>query len=436
MENRRAKLEIAILGAVTFAALLASYSAFRPVRDALILDGDLDQIPWLFLATFAAVSVVSPMWSAFLAKHSRPRSVPLAFHVFAVCEVGFFLAVRSPLDKISVGHVFYVWSAVFNLFVVSVFWSLLADLLGPGIAKQLYGPIAAGGTVGTMIGPLLTKLLVGTIGPAGVLLMSAGLLEFAVIGVYGVRRAAARLDRDPGRDPGPARPERSERPVRPIRPVRDDQPEAPAGGGAFTGIAHVGKSPYLSAIVGYVLCTSCVATFLYFQQAGIVKAAIVDRAARTEYFATVDLCMSGLTLILQTLIARPALGRFGPGLVLMVLPLTQLTGLSILAAAPSLAVLAVVQVIGRATTHGLTRPARELLFTVVSRDEKYRAKNAIDTIGYRFGDLLSSWLQKGLVAVGGVTAVVGGALPIAAIWLGFAFILGAGFRRRVTKEPA
>jgi len=103
---------------VAFAALLASYSAFRPVRDALILDGDLDQIPWLFLATFVAVSVVSPMWSAFLTTHSRPRSVPLAFHVFAVCEVGFFLAVRSPLDKIAVGHVFYVWSAVFNLFVV------------------------------------------------------------------------------------------------------------------------------------------------------------------------------------------------------------------------------------------------------------------------------------------------------------------------------
>jgi len=423
VDQRRAKLAVAILGAVTFAALLASYSAFRPVRDTLILDGDLDQIPWLFLATFVAVSVVSPMWSALLAKHSRPRSVPLALHVFAACEVGFFFAVRAQIAPISVGHVFYVWSAVFNLFVVSVFWSLLADLLGPGTARQLYGPIAAGGTVGTIIGPLLTKWLVGTIGIAGVLLMSAVLLELAVIGVHRVRRAAARLDRDAVRDAGPT------------RPARDDQPEAPAGGGAFTGIAHVAKSPYLSTIVGYVLCTSCVATFLYFQQAGIVKAAIADRAARTEYFASIDVWMSGLTLILQTLIARPALGKFGPGIVLAVLPLAQLTGLSMLVAAPSLAVLAVVQVIGRATTHGLTRPARELLFTVVSRDEKYRAKNAIDTIGYRFGDVASSWLQKGLALAGGATALVGVAIPLTAIWLGFALVLGAGFRRRATKEP-
>ncbi len=429
MDQRRVKLGVAVLGAVTFAALLASYSAFRPVRDTLILDGDLDQIPWLFLATFVAVSVVSPMWSALLAKYSRPRSVPLALHVFAVCEVGFFLAVRARIAPVSVGHVFYVWSAVFNLFVVSVFWSLLADLLGPGTARQLYGPIAAGGTVGTFVGPLLTKSLVGTIGVAGVLLMSAVLLELAVIGVHRVRRAAARLDRDAGHDAGSARP------ARPTRPTRDDQPDVAAGGGAFTGIAYVAKSPYLSTIVGYVLCTSCVATFLYFQQAGIVKSAITDRAARTEYFATIDLWMSGLTLILQTLIARPALGKFGPGIVLAVLPLAQLTGLSMLAAAPSLTVLAVAQVIGRATTHGLTRPARELLFTVVSRDEKYRAKNAIDTIGYRFGDVASSWLQKGLALAGGATALVGVAVPLAAIWLGFAFMLGAGFRRRVTKEP-
>ena len=402
---------------MTFAALLASYSAFRPVRDTLILHGDLDQIPWLFLATFVAVSVVSPMWSALLAKHSRPRSVPLALHVFAACEVGFFLAVRAQIAPISVGHVFYVWSAVFNLFVVSVFWSLLADLLGPGIARQLYGPIAAGGTVGTFVGPLLTKLLVGTIGVAGVLLMSAGLLELAVIGVYRVRHAAAKLDRG-------------------AEPARDDKPEAPAGGGAFTGIVHVAKSPYLRALAGYVLCTSCAATFLYLQQAGIVKAAIPDRAARTEYFASIDLWMSVVAFILQTLIARPAIGKFGPGIVLAVLPLAQLAGLSLVAAAPSLTVLAVVQVIGRAATHGLTRPARELLFTVVGRDEKYRAKNAIDTIAYRFGDVGSSWLYKGLLATsGGSSTLVGTAILLVAPWIGFAFVLGAGFRRRVTKEP-
>jgi AAA family ATP:ADP antiporter len=418
VDQRRTRVEVAVLGAVAFAALLASYSAFRPVRDALILDGDLDQIPWLFLATFLAVSVVSPMWSALLARSSRPRAVPLAFHAFAICEVGFFLVVRARIAPVSVGHVFYVWSAVFNLFVVSVFWSLLADLLGPDAARRLYGPIAAGGTVGTFVGPLLTRLLVGTIGAAGVLLMSALLLELAALCVHRLRRAAAGQGQGAG-------------------PSRGAEAEAPAGGGAFTGVAHVARSRYLSTIAGYVLCTSCAATFLYLQQAGIVKAAIPDRAARTEYFASIDLWVSAVALILQTLIARPALGRLGPGLVLVVLPLVQLAGISVISAAPSLAVLAVIQVIGRATTHGLTRPARELLFTVVSRDEKYRAKNAIDTIAYRFGDVGSSWLYKGLLATsGGSGALIGTAIVLAVGWIGFASFAGAGFRRRVTKEPS
>lgn len=418
----RTKLEVAGWGAVAFAALLASQFAFRSVRDSLILDGDPEQIPWMFLATFVAISVVSPAWSALLAKWSPARSILLAFHVSAACLVGFFLIVRAELAPVAVGRVFYVWSAVFNLFVVSVFWSLLADLLGPGTARQLYGPIAAGGTVGTFVGPLLTRLLVGTIDVDGVLMMSAVLLELAMIAIYCLRRAAREL----GRDAGPGL---DERPAEP--------PDVPLGGGAFTGIAHVAKSPYLSALVGYVLCTACAATFMYLAQAKMVHAAFPDRVARTSYFASLDLWTSAVTFVLQTALAAPAIGRLGPGIVLAVLPLAQLAGISVLAVAPSLTVLAIVQVISRSVTHGLTRPARELLFTVVSRDDKYRAKHAIDTIGYRLGDLASSWLYKGLVAISaGGGALVGATIALVAIWLGCAFVLGAGFRRRVTKESS
>jgi AAA family ATP:ADP antiporter len=418
VEPRRPQFEIAAWGAVGFAAILASYSAFRPVRDALILDGNPDQIPWLFLATFVAVSIVSPVWSALLARYPRRAFVPRAFHAFAACALGFCVAVRAGIAPVAVGRVFYVWSAVFNLFVVSVFWSLLADLLGPGAARKLYGPIAAGGTIGTVVGPLLTTLLVGTIGVGGVLAMSAGLLELAVFGIHRIRRAADRMPssvREPTAEPGDADP--------------------PAGGGAFTGIAHVVKSPYLAAIVGYVLCTATAATILYLEQAGIVRAQIHDRAARTSYFASIDLWMSGLAFVLQTVVARPALGRFGPGIVLAVLPLAQLAGISVISVAPSLTALAIVQVVGRASTHGLTRPARELLFTVVSRDDKYRAKHAIDTIAYRLGDVISGWLYSGLEALGiGGAALIGAAVPLVAIWLGFSAILGVGFRRRVAPE--
>jgi AAA family ATP:ADP antiporter len=419
-DRRHSQLEVAVWGAVTFAALLASYSAFRPVRDTLILDGHPDDIPWLFAGTFVAVSVASPIWSALLARHPRRTFVPWAFHAFAACAVGFFALVAARIAPVGVGRAFYIWSAVFNLFVVSVFWSLLADLLGPSTARKLYGPIAAGGTIGTVVGPLLTRLLVGTIGVAGIVLLSAVLLELAVFGVHRVRHAAERLPDEDMPDAGDARP-----------PDLDP----PAGGGAFTGILHVAKSPYLAGIVGYVLCTACAATFLYLQQAHIVRDAIHDRAARTEYFASIDLWMSGLAFVLQTVIARPAIGRFGPGIVLAVLPLIQLAGISVISAAPSLAALAVVQVIGRAATHGLTRPARELLFTVVSRDDKYRAKHAIDTVGYRLGDVLSGWLYSGLEALGsGGVVLIGATIPLVAIWIALATFLGVGFRRRVTQE--
>src|SRR6185503_12508184 len=178
-----------------------------------------------------------------------------------------------------------------------------------------------------------------------------------------------------------------------------------------------------------VLCTAFAATFIYLRQFTIVREAIRATATRAEYFATIDIWVAVVTLAFQTVLVRPALGWFGPGIVLAVLPLAQLVGISVLVAAPSLTVLMIVQVIGRSATHGLTRPARELLFTVVTRDEKYRAKHAIDTIAYRFGDVAAGWLNTALLAIGGGLALVGAAVPLVAIWLGCAAFLGAGFRR-------
>ena len=416
MDKRSAsELKITLSAAVAFGALLAAFGVFRPVRDALILGGNPEKIPWIWLGTFVVISIVSPVWSAVLARWSRRRVVPFAYHVAAACAVAFFVIYREGWASVAVGRAFYIWSAVFNLFVVSVLWSLLADLLGPSTARRLYGPIAAGGTIGTVVGPILTRLLVRPVGVGGVLLVSALLLELAVLGIARVRHASAALDRD---DASSA----------------ESDPDAPSGGGAFTGIAYVARSPYLSMIVGYVLCTAFAASFLYLRQAAIVKEAISDVVSQTDYFATIDIWVNVAAFVLQTVIVRPLLGWFGPGVVLVMLPLAQLAGISTLAIAPSLAALAIVQVIGRSATHGLTRPARELLFTVVSRDEKYRAKHAIDTIGYRFGDVAAGWLNNALVAIGGAVAVAVAAIPLTAIWLVLAAFLGVGFRRRATSE--
>ena len=415
-KQRSSEIAVAVWGAVTFGALLASYSVFRPVRDALVLDGDPDKIPWLFTATFLAMLIVSPLWSAAIARFGRRRLVPFAFHAFALCALGFGALVAIDVEPVWVGRVFYVWSSVFNMFVVSVFWSLLADLIGPEAARRVFGPIAAGGTIGAIAGPALTRALVEVIQVEGVLVISAGLLELAVVGVYQVRRAGEAIEREA---------------------VPGDQPDAAAGGGAFDGLAQLVKSPYLAAIAGYVLCTAVAATFVYFEQVQLGRSELPDREARTAFFAGIDLWTNVVALVLQTLLAAQLLKRLGPGLVLVLLPLAQAAGITMLVLAPSLSVLVFVQVSSRALTHGLTRPSRELLFTVVDRDEKYRAKNVIDTIIYRFGDVASSWLYTGLLALGGTVSLVFATVPIVGIWVALATVLGVGFRRRVeARETA
>lgn len=399
---------VALWAAITFGAILASYSAFRPVRDALILE-DADNLVWLFTGTLVCVALLSSAWTWVLGRTRPRRAIPKAFHVFAACCAVFAILIGNDVAPIAASRAFYVWSAIFNLFVVSVFWALLADLLGPQIAKRLYGPIAAGGTAGAFLGPVLTRALVDTIGIDGVLWMSALLLEVAVVGVVKVRELGELLHRDDG--------------------VPADEPTP---GGAWRGFQQVARNPYLLGIVGYVLLTATAATFMYFEQQSIVRAQLPDRVRATELFATIDLWTQGGTFVIQTAIATPLLGWLGPGLVLALLPLAQGVGISVLASSPTVATLVPIQIITRMLTHGLTRPARELLFTVVSRDDKYQAKHAIDTFAYRLGDFSSAWLHKGIKAAGlGTVALAGAMIPLAAVWMGIALFLGVGYRRRL-----
>jgi AAA family ATP:ADP antiporter len=377
------------------------------VRDALVLDGNPDQIPWLFTASLVAVTAVSPLWSKALARRSPRRLVPIAFHVFAACALGFCVLVAAEVEPVAVGRVFYVWSAVFNLFVVSVLWSLFADLLGPRAAKGLYGPISAGGTAGAIAGPALTKLLAGSIGVAGVLVMSAVLLELAAAGVWWIRAIARGAEHEPEPPPTP--------------------------GGALTGLVEVARSPYLRAIVGYVLCTAIAATFVYLEQAEIVKHELPSRAARTDFFSSLELETNVGVMIVQAILATPLLRLLGPGIVMCVLPILQGAGIITLAIAPTLTALAAVSVTTRIATHGLTRPSREVLFTAIDRDAKYRAKNAIDTVAYRLGDFTGSWM---ILAGAGSTAMLAVTGPLVAGWFVLALFLGATFSHRTSKEPA
>lgn len=394
--------------AAMFCAVLASYFVLRPVRDALALDGDIAFLPVLFTLTFGAMLAVTRLWGSAVSRWPRRRFVPILYRVFIATVVVFYALVRAEVVPGVVGYAFYVWTSVFNLLLVSVFWSLVADLLAPEQARRLYAPIAAGGTAGALLGPVLTSALVETIGVPGVLLLSAAMLEIAV-------QCSRRLERACAGFAGGA------------------AVDEPVHGTPLAGLGEVARSRYLAGIGLYVLCTVTVGTFIFFEQATLVKAELADRTARTAYFAGLDVWTNGITLFLQTFVTTRLLGWLGAAAVLAILPIVQSIGLTALAIAPTLGVLAVVQIAGRSTTHGIARPARELLFTVVPRTEKYKAKSVIDTLIFRFGDVATSWLRAGLVALGLTGAgLVGAATPFAAIWLATAIGLGLAFRRRAT----
>jgi AAA family ATP:ADP antiporter len=411
----RTKLEVklAVWSALTFGSLLTSFNCSRPVRDALVLDGDPNRLPWLFTANFAVFIAIAPLWGA-VVRTSPRRVVPLSFHLFAAMSMVFFVLLRQNVAPHVINYVFYVWAAVLNQFVVSVFWSLLADVLGPGAARRLYGPISAGGTIGAVGGPLLTKLLLADIGVAGVLVMTALFLELAVVGTWQIQRIATSL------------------------PLAEEHDAQPIAQGALNGLRDVVRSPYLLAIGGLVFCTATAATFVYLAQAEIVKVALPDRVARTDYFATLDTVQQSATFVVQLVFAAPLLRWLGPGIVMAVLPVVQCAGILGLAASPTLAVMFAVQATGRTVAFGLLRPARELLFTVVSRDEKYRAKNVLDTLVYRLGDFSSAWARYGLVAIAaGGLALTLTMIPLTLVWIALAIGLGVAFRKRVSlsKEP-
>jgi AAA family ATP:ADP antiporter len=394
----------ALWAALLFFFVLGGYFILRPVREALAIDDDPRKIPWLFTGTFVTMLAVAPLWGGLVARWPRRRFVPVAYHAFVVQLLVLFALLHADLGGVWLGKVFFVWVSVYNLFIVSVFWSLAADVFTPEQGQRLFGPIAAGGTAGALIGPLVTTSLVERIGVDGMVLLSAGMLEAAVA-------CAIALDRVGGQGEGADR---------------------PVGGNPFAGLARVARSSTLRTIGLYVVFVSVAATFLYLQQAEIARAGFATREARTAFFAWIDLGTNLFVLLVQGLLAARLLGWFGVGAVLAVLPLVQGAGLWALAAAPTVAVLVGVQVTGRTATHALSRPAREVLFTAVAREDKYKAKNVIDTLIFRFGDMGSAWLYVGLVAAGlgrpGLAAV---ALPIIAVWLFAAAWLGRAHRRTV-----
>jgi AAA family ATP:ADP antiporter len=406
-----------------FFFVLSAYYVIRPVRDEMGVAGGVENLAWLFTATLVGMLLVHPLFTALVARLPRRRFVPIIYRFFTVNLVVFFLLFRAAdaAQAVWLGRIFFVWASVFNLFVVSVFWSLMTDLYRPAQSQRLFGLVAVGGTAGAVLGSSITAGLVHLLGPTNLLLVSALLLEIAA-------RAARALDGEENNLALAARQAEDDTRAGAARP-----PEGVIGGGVLDGIRDVARSPYLLGISGLMLLFTITSTFLYFQQADIVKQAFVGaRVARTRLFANMDLAVNVLTLVTQVFLTGRLLRWVGIGLGLAFVPLLSLLGFALLGVAPVLAVLVLFQVLRRAANFAIQRPAREVLYTVLPRSEKYKAKNFNDTFVYRLGDQLGAWSYTAIAWVGlGLTGLAFTMVPLSALWLLLALWLGWQYRGRV-----
>jgi len=396
-----------------FFCLLAGYYVLRPLRDEMGVAGGVRNLQWLFTATFVALLAAVPAYGALVARLPRQRFIPLVYRFFVANLVVFWLLLTLDVGTVAVARTFFVWISVFNLFAVSVFWSFMADLFASEQGKRLFGFIAAGGTAGALVGPIITVALSGVLGPVNLLIVAALFLEAAVF-------CARRLERT-GIDPVA---------VPSHRPVAKER----LGGGWFAGFVLLIRSPYLAGIALWVTLLSLAGTFLYFEQANLVAAASTDPAVRTRLFATVDLAVGLLTLTVQFVATGRLIRRLGTGPAAAFLPLVFAAGFAILATAPVLTVVIAFQAVQRTANFAVSNPAREILFTAVKREEKYKAKNVIDAVVFRAADALSGWaftvLRAGGLDLGAIAAVsVAGSLG----WLVLSLVLGRAQERRAAR---
>jgi AAA family ATP:ADP antiporter len=397
---------------ILFFCVLCGYFMLRPVRETIGTVLGEKEVQDLFVATWLGSIAVIPVYG--LACSLLPRAAVLAA-VYALFG-GSLLVLAGEMNadpgNLAAARFFYVWISIFNLFVVSVFWTLMVDRSSPEQAKRLFGVIAAGGTLGGLIAPLATDLLIAWTGRTGVLVTSASLFAVAILCQVILLRLWRRQPKRPGTDPS--------------------SPERPIGGNPFAGITRVFRSPYLMGFCLFVLLLASVTTFLYFDQLRLVKEAFPNEDDRTQVFARIDFVVQALTLVTQLFFTGRIASKLGVAVLLVSVPLAMLGGFLTLALVGNFWVLAIVMIVRRAGEYALTRPGREILFTSVDTETKYKAKNFIDVVVYRGGDALSAQVRGALKASNmsfAMLSLVGAGLAL--VWA----LVGLRLARRHEEQP-
>lgn len=403
------ELKPAFAGFALMLCLFSGYFMLRPVRDAMGIQAGVDQLQWLFSATFVGMLVAVPAFAWLNGVVPRRRFIDWVYGFFIGNLLLFALAFAWRGDSLWLARAFYVWISVYNLFVVSVAWSLMADVFDRHQARRLFAFIAAGASVGGLFGPLLSTALGGGLGPTGLVLVSACLLGLTLC--FKRYLMAWREQGGAGRPGAPA----------------SENPRRPVAGNPFSGVARILRSPYLLMVCLFVILLASSSTFLYFEQARLVAARFPTRAGQIQVFGLIDFAVQAGALAAQLFVSGRVAQRFGVTSLLVTVPLLVAVGFLALALAPSFGLLAGVMILRRVGEYAFIRPGREMLFAPLDAESKYKAKNFIDTVVYRGGDALGGWLKTALDALqhGAVWVPLIGALSALA-WALSGWYLGRG----------
>jgi len=395
-----------------FFCILSAYYMLRPVRDMMAIDSGVSTIPWLFTGTFTVMIIVAPAFGWIASRFPRKQFLPWVYYFFAanilVFYAAFSIAQEQMLDQVWISRAFFIWLSVFNLFVVTVFWSFMADIYSREQSRRLFGVISAGGSTGAILGPIVTGALVVPVGFKNLLPLSALLLLAGVFCIYRLRYWVRRQHDGKGSD--------------------TIESGKAIGGSALEGMRLVFAKPYFGMIAIALMLANFVGVYAYTYMAELVSQTFDNADRQTQVFAWIDAAINAFSFVGQLLLVKHSVRRLGIGPTLALLPVVSAIGFVLLAINPVFAVMAVLQVLRRSLTFGFSKPTSDMLYSVVTAKEKYKVKNFIETAIYRSGDVIAAWSIRLLSGIG-ITGLAIVCIPVALVWAALSLRIGREYRR-------
>jgi ATP:ADP antiporter, AAA family len=399
------ELKAVILSLLYFFFLFGSYSVVKPVRDAMGTVYGVAHLQELFTATLVASFVFAPLYSGLASRIKLSTFLPWVYGFVAVTILVFYALFESgQYEERWIAAGYYVWVSTFNMLIISVFWTFMADIFSPSQAKRLFGFVAAGGTIGGIVGPAIATLLATRLGNNNLLLISAAGFGVTAVLVRMLAREKQKL-LSVGGD------------------VQRTSLEHRLKGNPFDGFRLLLRSPYLLLLALFLLLMTWISTIVYFQLGDLITKAFSSREARTQVYGMIDLAVNSIAVVIQLFGTGRIIERFGVSAGLLLNPIIMVIAFLAIAFSPVLLILGGIQIIRRVAEYAVAKPTREMLFTVVDQESRYKAKNVIDTVVYRFGDFSSAWVSSLILPHGVAGLAIFGAIT-SAMWFPIAYLLG------------